>query len=153
VIEIGGKIPDFTLRDQNGKTVTSADWEGKKIVLFAFPRADTPGCTIQACGFRDEMETFSAANALIYGISPDSPERLARWRAKKSFQYDFLSDPDHELLEALGGWGEKSMYGKKYMGVVRSHWIFDEDGTALDVQIKVSPKVSVERATAFLATD
>jgi peroxiredoxin Q/BCP len=99
------------------------------------------------------METFQSAGAVVYGISPDKPEKLKKWKAKKSFQYDFLSDPEHQLLEPLGGWGEKSMYGKKYMGVIRSHWIFDIDGTALDVQIKVSPKVSVERVRAFLGED
>ena len=98
------------------------------------------------------MESFESADAVVYGISPDKPEKLKKWKAKKSFTYDFLSDPDHQLLEPLGGWGEKSMYGKKYMGVIRSHWIFDESGTAVDVQLKVSPKVSVERATAFLAS-
>ena len=97
------------------------------------------------------METFQSADAVVYGISPDKPEKLKKWKAKKSFTYDFLSDPEHELLEPLGGWGEKSMYGRKYMGVIRSHWIFDENGTALDVQIKVSPAVSVLRAKKFLS--
>ena len=151
MITPGDKIPDFELLDQDGNRVTAADWKGKKVVLFAFPRADTPGCTTQACGFRDETETFAAAKAVVYGISPDKPERLKKWKNKKSFQYDFLSDPEHKLLEPLGGWGEKSMYGKKYMGVVRSHWIFDTDGKVLDAQIKVSPKDSVARAKEFLA--
>ena len=97
------------------------------------------------------METFQAADAVVYGISADTPEKLKKWKEKKSFQYDFLSDPEHQLLEPLGAWAEKSMYGKKYMGIVRSHWIFDTDGTALDVQIKVSPAVSVLRAKKFLA--
>ena len=97
------------------------------------------------------MEAFQSADAVVYGISPDKPEKLRKWKAKKSFQYDFLSDPDHSLLEALGGWGEKSMYGRKYKGVIRSHWIFGGDGSALDVQIKVSPKESVKRARKFLS--
>lgn len=97
------------------------------------------------------METFQSADAVVYGISPDTPEKLAKWKKKRSFQYDFLSDPEHQLLEPLGAWGEKSMFGNKYMGVIRSHWIFDVDGTALDVQIKVSPTVSVLRVKKFLA--
>jgi peroxiredoxin Q/BCP len=97
------------------------------------------------------METFQSADAVVYGISPDTPEKLSTWKAKRSFQYDFLSDPEHRLLEPLGGWSEKSMFGRKYMGVIRSHWIFDEDGMALDVQIKVSPTVSVLRVKKFLA--
>jgi len=96
------------------------------------------------------MESFESADAVVYGISPDKPGKLKKWKAKKSFQYDFLSDPDHQLLAPLGGWGEKSMFGKKYMGVIRSHWIFDETGTAIDVQIKVSPNVSAQRAKDFL---
>ena len=97
------------------------------------------------------MEAFRSADAVVYGVSPDTPEKLRKWKEKQAIQYDLLADPEHLLLEALGAWGEKSMYGRKYMGVIRSHWIFDEEGKALDVQIKVSPKVSVERARAFLS--
>jgi peroxiredoxin Q/BCP len=96
------------------------------------------------------MESFQSADAVVYGISPDTPEKLLRWKAKKSLQYDLLSDPEHTLLEQLGAWGEKSMYGRKYMGVIRSHWIFDEEGTLVDAEIKVSPAVSAARAKAFL---
>ena len=99
------------------------------------------------------MESFQSADAVVYGISPDKPEKLKKWKAKRSFQYDFLSDPDHQLLEQLGGWGEKSMYGKKDMGVIRSHWIFDADGKLLDAEVKVSPAVSAARAKAFLDED
>ena len=90
---------------------------------------------------------------MVYGISPDSPEKLHKWKRKKSLQYDLLSDPEHILLEKLGAWGEKSMYGKKYMGVIRSHWIFEEDGTLVDAEIKVSPAVSAARAKAYLHED
>jgi len=87
----------------------------------------------------------------IIGISPDAPEKLARWKEKEGFPFDFISDPDHTLLEALGAWGEKKLYGKAYMGVIRSHWIFDDKGKVLDAQVKVSPKLSVERACKFMA--
>jgi peroxiredoxin Q/BCP len=148
----GDLAPDFELQNQDSLAVKLSDYRGKKVVLFAFPKADTPGCTKQACGFRNELPKIEAADAVVLGISPDSPEALRKWRDKESLNYDLLSDPEHRVLEALGAWGEKSMYGRKFMGVIRSHWIFSEDGTVLDAQIKVSPTVSVERATGFLAS-
>jgi peroxiredoxin Q/BCP len=148
----GDPAPDFELQNQDGRAVKLSDYRGKKVVLFAFPKANTPGCTKQACGFRDQLPKIEAADTVVLGVSPDSPEALRKWKEKESLDYDLLSDPDHRVLEALGAWGEKSMYGRKFMGVIRSHWIFSEDGTVLDAQIKVSPTVSVERATGFLAS-
>ncbi len=148
---VGEKAPDFELPNQDGKPVKLSDFRGKKVVLFAYPKAGTSGCTTQACGFRDEFPRIDAANAVVLGISPDEPEALRQWKAKEGLPYDLLSDPDHTVLEAWGAWGEKSMYGKTYMGVIRSHWVIDEDGTIADEQIKISPKDSVEKATAFLA--
>lgn len=151
MIDVGDALPDFKLQNQDGETVRKKDLHGKKVVLFAYPKANTPGCTTQACGLRDQTPQFNTAGAVVVGLSPDKPEALAKWKAKESLPYDLLSDPDHGLLEALGAWGEKSMYGRKYMGVIRSHWIVGEDGKILDAQIKVSPKKSVELATKFLA--
>jgi peroxiredoxin Q/BCP len=148
----GDSAPEFELQNQDGRAVKLSDYRGKRVVLFAFPKADTPGCTKQACGFRNELPKIEAADAVVLGISPDSPEALRKWKEKESLNYDLLADPEHRVLEALGAWGEKSMYGRKFLGVIRSHWIFSEDGTVLDAQIKVSPTVSVERATAFLAS-
>jgi len=147
----GDSIPDFELRNQDGETVTSTDLRGQTTILFAFPKADTPGCTAQACGFRDQMPAIEAGGARVYGISPDLPEALKKWQLKKKLSYDLLSDPDHTLLAALGAWGEKSMYGRRYMGVIRSHWVFDEAGALIDAQIKVSPKESVAKATDLVA--
>ena len=147
---VGEKAPDFELKNQNGETVKLSDYRGKKIVLFAYPKAGTSGCTTQACGLRDEFPNFQSVNATVLGISPDQPEDLLKWQQEENLPYDLLSDPDHAVLEAWGVWGEKSMYGKKYMGVIRSHWIIDEEGTAVDAQIKVSPAQSVERAAKFL---
>jgi peroxiredoxin Q/BCP len=147
---IGEKALDFELRNQNGEKVKLSDFRGKKIVLFAFPKAATPGCTTQACGLRDEYPRIESANAIVLGLSPDHPEDLLKWKRDENLPYDLLSDPNHEVLEAWGAWGEKSMYGKPYMGVIRSHWIIDETGAIADAQIKVSPKDSVERATKFL---
>ncbi len=146
----GTKAPDFTLSDQDGREVRLSDFRGRKVVLFAYPKAATPGCTTQACGFADEYPRIEAAGAVVLGLSPDAPAVLKKWREKKGFPYTLLSDPDHGVLEAWGAWGEKSMYGRKYMGVVRSHWVIDADGRVLEESIKVSPAKSVESAVARL---
>ncbi len=148
---VGDMAPDFELLNQNGENVKLSDYRGKKVLLFAYPKAGTPGCTTQACGFRDNVAQIETADAVILGLSPDEPTALAKWIKKESLQYDLLSDPEHQVLEAWEAWGEKSMYGKKYMGVIRSHWVIGEDGLVLDAQIKVSPKKSIEKALKFLA--
>jgi len=145
---IGSPAPDFELLDQDGQPVRLADFRGKKVIIFAYPKADTPGCTTQACGFRDRYPQVETQNAVVLGISPDQPAALKKWQAKQGFQYPLLSDPDHQVLEAWGAWGERSMYGKKYMGVIRSHWVLDENGVVLDEQIKISPEDSVKKALA-----
>ena len=152
LLTTGDTLPDIELKNQDGETVRLSDLRGRRILLFAYPKANTPGCTKQACGFRDRLPQIDAAGATVLGLSPDKPAALERWREKEGFGYDLLSDPDHELLEALGAWGEKSMYGKKYMGVIRSHWIIDAEGRIEDAQVKVSPAKSVELASAYLAS-
>ncbi|MCY4145250.1 MAG: thioredoxin-dependent thiol peroxidase [Chloroflexi bacterium] len=147
----GETAPDFALKNQHGETVRLSDYRGKKVVLFAYPRAGTSGCTTQACGFRDNFAQIKTAGAVVLGISPDEPAALTKWIDKEKLGYDLLSDPDHQVLEAWGAWGEKSMYGKTYMGVIRSHWIIGADGAVLDAQVKVSPKKSIEKALKFLA--
>ena len=149
---VGEVAPDFELQNQDGKSVKLSDFRGSKVLLFAYPKAGTSGCTTQACGFRDNFPQISNSNAVVLGLSPDEPAALAKWIAKEDLGYDLLSDPDHGVLEAWDAWGEKSMYGKKYMGVIRSHWIIGEDGTVLDAQVKVSPKKSIEKALKFLAS-
>ena len=149
MIEKGDQLPDFELLNQDGETVTKKDLAGSKVVLFAYPRAATPGCTRQACGLRDRMPDLDGAR--VVGISPDLPKALKKWKEKEGLPYDLLSDPEHELLEALGAWGEKSMYGKKYMGVIRSHWVVGENGEVLDARVKVSPAKSVELAAAYFS--
>ncbi|MEZ5333534.1 MAG: thioredoxin-dependent thiol peroxidase [Thermoanaerobaculia bacterium] len=152
MIEPGDAFPDFSLSNQDGETVRLRQLRGRKVVLFAFPKADTPGCTRQACGFRDHWADLQEAGAVVLGISPDPPAALARWKEKQKLPYDLLSDPDHATLDRLGAWGEKSMYGRKYQGVLRSHWVIDEKGRLLDAQVKVSPAKSVESAVGFLAS-
>ena len=146
----GEMAPDFELPNQNGDIVKLSDFRGQRVLLFAYPKAGTGGCTTQACGFRDEFPRFEASNTVVIGISPDAPDKLLKWKEKENLPYDLLSDPDHGVLEAWGAWGEKSMYGKTYMGVIRSHWLIDADGTIADEQIKISPKKSIEQAVKAL---
>lgn len=148
--DIGEQAPDFELLNQDGQTVRLSDFRGKRVILFAYPKAGTSGCTTQACGFRDEFPRITDTNAVVLGISPDEPEAQKRWKDAENLPYDLLSDPDHQVLEAWGAWGEKSMYGKSYFGVIRSHWVIDENGVIADVQLKVSPQDSVERAVKAL---
>lgn len=149
MVQQGDTAPDFELLNQDGETVKLSDFRGKKVLLFAYPRASTPGCTKQACGFRDATPDFEVANAVVLGLSPDEPKALVKFKEKQSLPYDLLSDPEHKVLEAWGAWGEKSMYGKKYMGVIRSHWVIGEDGTVLDANVKISPAKSIEKGVKF----
>jgi peroxiredoxin Q/BCP len=149
--DIGKKAPAFTLLNQRGEKVRLSDYKGRKVILFAFPKANTGGCNNQACGFSDAVPEIDARGAVVLGISPDSPEKLASWKEKKQLAFDLLSDPDHAVLEKWGAWGEKKLYGKSYLGVIRSHWIIDETGRIVDQQIKVGPAESVASAKAFLA--
>jgi peroxiredoxin Q/BCP len=148
--QIGDTAPDIELLNQDGKPVKLSDFRGRKVILFAYPKASTPGCTEQACGFRDQFPQISAHNVVVLGISPDQPKDQLKWKQKENLPYDLLSDPDHQLLEALGAWGEKKMYGKPYMGVIRSHFIIDEEGRLADIQLNVKPKESVEKAVGAL---
>jgi peroxiredoxin Q/BCP len=144
--EAGEKAPDFELPNQDGEMVRLSDFRGQRVILFAYPRAGTSGCTTQACGFRDELPRIEAANTVVLGISPDEPEALKKWKEEEDLPYDLLSDTEHNVLDAWGVWGEKQMFGNTYMGVTRSHWVIDEEGVVIDEQIKISPKKSVEKA-------
>jgi peroxiredoxin Q/BCP len=148
---VGEVAPDFELKNQDGQTVRLRDFRGKKVVLFAFPKAGTSGCTTQACGLRDSFPRIQDANAIVLGLSPDPPEDLAKWKQAEHLPYDLLSDPEHGVIDQWGAWGEKSLYGKNYMGVIRSHWIIGEDGTILDAHVKISPTDSVDHVNQFLA--
>ncbi len=145
--QIGDKAPDFALPNQDGKTVKLSDFKGKKVILFAYPAAFTGGCTKQACGFRERFPKIEAQNGVVLGISPDDQDKLHKWKEAEKLPYDLLSDPDHKVLEAWGAWGERESFGKKYIGVIRSHWVIGEDGKIVDEQIQISPENSVEKAT------
>ena len=136
----GDKAPDFTLRDQNGDEVTLSDLRGETVVVYFYPRADTPGCTTQACGVRDRSGDYAAAGARVIGISPDEVGDIAKFDSKYDLGFTLLADPDHTVAEKYGAWGEKSMYGKKYMGVLRSTFIVDPDGKIARAFPKVQPK-------------
>jgi len=146
----GELAPDFELQNQEGETVKLSDYRGKRVILFAYPKAGTGGCTTQACGFRDSYPQIEAGDAIVLGISPDEPKDNKKWKEKENLPYDLLSDPEHKVLDAWGAWGERSMYGRKFMGVIRSHWIIDSEGKVEDEQIKISPKKSIEKALKAL---
>lgn len=145
-LAIGDIAPDFTLHDDAGQSVTLSQYRGQRVVIFFYPKDDTPGCTTQACGFRDNHQALLAAGAVVLGISPDDVKSHAKFKQKFNLPFPLLADTNHTVCEAYGVWGEKSMYGKKYMGVTRSHFVVGSDGTLIDVQIKVSPEESVSRA-------
>ncbi len=148
MLEVGKPVPDFALPNQDGKEIRLSDLRGHKVIIFAYPRANTSGCTTQACGFRDHMPQFKDVNAVVLGLSDDPQKALVAWKKQENLPYDLLSDVNHEVLEKFGAWGEKNNYGKVSMGTIRSHWVIDENGKLMDQQIKVSPTDSVERATA-----
>jgi peroxiredoxin Q/BCP len=147
----GNTAPDFTLRDQNGDEVTLSELRGETVVVYFYPRADTPGCTTQACGVRDRSDEYAAAGARVLGISPDEVEEIAKFAGKYDLGFTLLADPDHEVAEEYGAWGEKSMYGKKYLGVLRSTFIVDPDGVVARVFPKVQPKQHDELVLKALA--
>jgi thioredoxin-dependent peroxiredoxin len=140
VLQPGDRAPDFKLPDQNGNPVKLSDLKGQTVVLYFYPRADTPGCTTQACGVRDRGADYGAAGARVIGVSPDEPEALKKFAEKFDLDFTLLADPDHAVAEAYGAWGEKSMYGKKHMGILRNTYLIDPDGMIAKVLPKVQPK-------------
>ena len=124
----GDAAPAFTLDDQDGKPVSLSDFLGRKVVLYVYPAAMTPGCTTQACDFRDSLSSLNAAGYQVIGLSPDKPEKLATFREKEALTFPLLSDPSKEVLTAYGAYGEKSLYGKTVVGVIRSTFVLDEEG-------------------------
>ncbi len=140
MLKPGDKAPDFELSDQNGGLVKLSDVSDQTLVLFFYPRADTPGCTTQACGVRDRGSDYAKAGARVIGISPDEVGAIDKFAGKYGFGFTLLADSDHAVAEKYGAWGEKSMYGKKYMGVLRNTYIVGPDGRIAKVLPKVQPK-------------
>ena len=136
--EPGKSAPSITLLDQQGEKVKLSDLKGRPVLVYFYPKADTPGCTTQACGLRDVAGDIG--DAVILGISPDAPEKLAKFDAKHDLGFTLLSDPEHTVAERYGVWAEKSMYGRKFMGIVRSAFLVGRDGKVAEAWPKISPK-------------
>ena len=140
MIETGTEAPDFELPDQDGNTVKLSDLRGRRVVLYFYPKADTPGCTTQACSIRDHATDYAQRDAVVLGVSPDPVKLVRKFHEKKHLNFELLADEDHAVCEQYGVWGEKSMYGKTYWGAQRSTFIIDENGTVAHVIPKASPK-------------
>jgi peroxiredoxin Q/BCP len=155
MIEAGATAPDFTLCDQDGAPVALSGLRGRPVVLYFYPKADTPGCTKQACGVRDRRADYAAAGAVVLGVSPDVVAKIKKFHAKYDLDFTLLADPDHAVSELYGVWGEKSMYGRTYWGNARATFIIDAGGQIAHVLPKVSPKTHddavLERLEAMAA--
>ena len=149
-LTIGDLAPDFTAQTDTGEPISLTDYRGKRVVLYFYPKDDTSGCTTQACGFRDNYPQIEEQNAVVLGISPDDVESHQMFKSKYDLPFTLLVDGDHAIADAYGTWGEKSMYGRKYMGIIRSHFVIDEEGRLIDVQYKISPKKSIPKALGAL---
>jgi thioredoxin-dependent peroxiredoxin len=139
VLEVGKQAPDFTLQDKDGTDVTLSEWRGRPVVVYFFPRADTPGCTTQACGIRDQWSEFESAGAAVLGISPDEVADQAAFAAKHGLPQRLLADPDAEVIKAWGAWGPRQAYGREFEGVIRSTVLVGPDGSVVQVWPKVQP--------------
>jgi thioredoxin-dependent peroxiredoxin len=151
VIEPGDTAPDFELPDQDGRPVQLSDFRGQRVVLYFYPKADTPGCTTQACGVRDRSAEYVDASAVVLGVSPDSVAKVKKFYDKFSLGFTLLADEDHAVAESYGVWVEKSMYGRKYFGNERTTFVIDVDGVVSEVLRKVKPAEHDDRALAALA--
>ena len=150
MIEPGTTAPDFELPDQDGNPVRLSSLRGRPIVLYFYPKADTPGCTTQACGIRDHSADYDAAGAVVVGVSPDTVAKVKKFHDKFSMNFTLLADSDHAVAEAYGVWAEKSMYGRKYWGNLRATFVIDEDGVVRHVIPKASPKTHDDEVLAAL---
>lgn len=149
-LKVGDPAPDFSAVTDDGTTLTLAALRGKKVILYFYPKDDTPGCTAQACGLRDSYPLIEEKNGVVLGVSPDSAKSHLKFRLKYNLPFTLLADTEHVIAEAYGVWQEKSMYGKKYMGIERSQFIIDEAGTLVDVQYSIKPAASAEVAVQVL---
>src|SRR5579859_4640045 len=149
-MELNKKVADFTLQTDEEKTVSLSDYAGKPVILFFYPRADTPGCTIEACGFRDQFEKLQKAGAVVLGISRDTPKAQAKFKAKFNLPYTLLADVDERVCNQFGVMKEKNMYGKKVMGIERTTFVIGPDKTLLHIFPKVTPEGHAEQVLALL---
>jgi thioredoxin-dependent peroxiredoxin len=151
VIEAGTPAPEFELKADDGSTVTLAGLRGRRVVLYFYPRDDTPGCTAQACGIRDQWQDFRGVDAVVLGVSPDDEASHRKFKEKYGLPFTLLADEDHAVAERYGVWGERTSYGKTYMGIKRSTFVIDEDGTVRSAMYGVKPDTHAERVLQALA--
>jgi thioredoxin-dependent peroxiredoxin len=151
MIEQGQKAPDFTLPDQDGNPVSLSDYTGQTLVLYFYPKADTPGCTTQACGLRDSITDFNDVGAAVLGVSPDPVKRVKKFHDGQGLNFTLLADEDHAVCEQYGTWVEKNRYGRTYMGAQRATFVIDADGVIVHVIPSASPKTHDEEVLGFLS--
>jgi peroxiredoxin Q/BCP len=150
MVKVGDKAPDFSLLDQNGEPFALAGLKGRKVLVYFYPRADTPGCTTQSCGLRDVLGDIG--DTAVVGISPDTPAKQKKFDDKYGLGFPLLADEDHAVAESYGAWGEKKNYGRTYMGIIRSAFLIDEDGDLAEAWPKISPKDTPKKLLAALGT-
>lgn len=151
-IKVGKAAPAFKLENAEGETVKLSDFKGEKnVVIYFYPKAMTPGCTVQACSIRDSKKAFAKLDTVVLGISPDAPKSLAKFTERDKLNFTLLSDPDHKVAELYGAWGEKSLYGRKYMGILRSTVIVGKDGKVKHVMEKVNTKTHHDDVLEIIA--
>ena len=150
-LNIGDKAPAFSLLNQDGKKVTLSDFKGKNLLLYFYPKADTPGCTKQGCSIRDASKELKKLGMAAVGVSPDEPPKQKKFDDKYGLGFPLLSDPDHKVARAYGAWGRKSMYGKLFEGIIRSSFVIDGTGKIVQASYKVKPLDTVPEATKVLA--
>jgi peroxiredoxin Q/BCP len=150
-LQPGDPAPPFSLRDQNGNTVSLSDHAGRKLLVYFYPEADTPGCTKQSCAVRDARTEFGSLRVDVVGISPDEPGEQDKFDRKYGLGFPLLADTDHAVAEAYGVWGEKTLYGRTYMGIVRSSFLIDENGKVARAWYKIKPEDTVPKALEALA--
>ena len=151
MIEEGAPAPDFTLPSDTGESVSLAGLRGRRVVLYFYPRDDTPGCTAQACGIRDQWQDFQGVDAVVLGVSADDAASHRKFKEKYGLPFTLLSDEDHAVSEQYGVWVERTMYGKTFMGIKRSTFVIDEGGTVRSAMYGVKPDTHAERVLAALA--
>ena len=149
-LKVGEPAPDFTLNSDAGTPVQLSDLHGKRVIIYFYPKDDTPGCTTQACGLRDAYPHIAERNGVVLGISPDDQQSHQKFRTKYSLPFTLLMDPDHQVAEQYGAWGEQTAYGRTHTGIIRSQFIVDEEGRLVDVQNPIKANASAERALQIL---
>jgi peroxiredoxin Q/BCP len=150
MVEEGKPAPDFELKSDSGDTVRLSEFRGRPVVVYFYPKDDTPGCTAQACGIRDNYDAFGERGAVVLGVSPDDESSHVKFKQKYGLPFTLLADPDHQVAEKYGVWGERKLYGKTYMGIERSTFVIDPDGNVAHVMRRVKPDTHVERVLQAL---